>query len=82
MTILHNLASFLCYPCNPYEGAEVCPPLPNGTCWQTPPNEGPFPLTASANGGTTVRIEVSCGHFTSYSQWHDAGRHMGKPVEL
>ena len=64
MTVLYNHGSFLCYPCNPYEGAEVCPPLPNGTCWQTPPNEGPFPLTASANGGTTVRIEVSCGHFT------------------
>eukprot|EP01052_Picozoa_sp_SAG31_P005173 SAG31_NODE_224_length_19856_cov_33.632890_3_plen_167_part_00 len=68
MTVLHNYGSFLCYPCNPYEGADVCPPLPNGTCWQNPPSRGPFPVTASANGGSTVRIE-DCDIFSN-AMWN------------
>jgi hypothetical protein len=61
MTIVHNKASFICYPCNPYEGVEVCPAMKpdNGTCWAVPPNVGPFPATSSANGGVTIRIEDS-----------------------
>eukprot|EP01051_Picozoa_sp_SAG22_P017856 SAG22_NODE_2854_length_2155_cov_2.038911_2_plen_213_part_00 len=61
MTVVHNYASFLCYPCNPYEGVDVCPPYvpDNGTCWEVPPARGPFPNTTSANGGAAIRIEDS-----------------------
>ena len=71
MTIVYNFASFMCYPCNPYEGAKTCPhPLPNGTCWAVPPNQGPFPSTASANGGGAIRIE-DCDIFSN-AMWNSS----------